>query len=99
MRFATVDGEKTEATSKAKGICLHCGSEMIAKRGRVKVWHWAHKGNYPCDLWLEKETEWHRKWKHQFPKEWQEVSHVDSDTGERHIADVKDPFGLVRHLG
>jgi hypothetical protein len=44
-RFAIVDGKKAEATPKAKGICPHCESEMIAECGRVKVWQWAHKGN------------------------------------------------------
>ena len=68
---------------------------MIAKCGRVKVWHWAHKGRPPCDPWWESETQWHRDWKNQFPVEWQEVSHIDPQTGETHIADVKNPFGLV----
>lgn len=95
MRFALIDGDKNEATPTAKGICPHCNSAMIAKCGRVKVWHWAHKGNPPCDPWWESETEWHREWKNQFPKEWQEIAHVHPETGEKHIADVKTPFGLV----
>jgi competence protein CoiA len=95
MRYALVEAEKAEAAPKSKGICPHCNSPMIAKCGRVKVWHWAHQGNPPCDPWWESETEWHRNWKDEFPKEWQEVSKVDSETGEKHIADVKTPFGLV----
>lgn len=95
MRFALVDGQKTEALPKMKGVCPHCESEMIAKCGRVKVWHWAHRGNPPCDPWWESETEWHREWKSQFPKEWQEIAHVHPETKEKHIADVKNPFGLV----
>jgi competence protein CoiA len=95
MKFANVSGEKVEAQPKLKGICQHCGSEMIAKCGRVKVWHWAHKGNPLCDPWWESETDWHREWKSQFPAEWQEISQVDPDTGEMHIADVKTPHGLV----
>lgn len=95
MRFAIVNGMKVEATPKAKGICSNCRSELIARCGRVKVWHWAHKGFPPCDPWWEAETKWHRNWKSCFPKEWQEVSHVDPVTGEKHIADVKTPFGLV----
>jgi hypothetical protein len=59
------------------------------------VWHWAHKGNPPCDPWWESETDWHREWKDKFPKDWQEVSHISAITGERHIADVKNPFGLT----
>lgn len=95
MRFATVNGKKVEATPKAKGVCSNCRSELIARCGRVKVWHWAHKGFPPCDPWWEAETKWHRNWKSCFPTEWQEVSHVDPVTSEKHIADVKTPFGLV----
>lgn len=95
MRFAIVNGKKVEATPKAKGVCSNCNSELIARCGRVKVWHWAHKGSPPCDPWSEAETKWHRNWQSCFPREWQEVSHVDPITGEKHIADVKTPFGLV----
>jgi hypothetical protein len=68
---------------------------MVAKCGRIKVWHWAHKGRPPCDPWWEAETEWHRGWKNKFPADWQEIVHVDEATGEKHIADVKNPWGLV----
>lgn len=95
MRFALVHGTKAEAAPGLKGTCAHCASAMIAKCGRVKVWHWSHKAAPPCDPWWESETEWHRQWKNLFPVEWQEIGHVDSITGERHIADVKNPFGLV----
>ena len=74
MRFAIVDGQKVESSPKAKGVCPHCESEMTAKCGRVKVWHWFHKGKPPCDPWWESETEWHREWKDNFPKEWQEAA-------------------------
>jgi hypothetical protein len=71
---------------------------MIAKCGRVKVWHWAHKGRLLCDPWWENETEWHRAWKNRFPLDWQEISQFDQLTGERHIADIKTPHGLVVEL-
>lgn len=95
MRYADVGGEKLEAQPKLKGTCRNCGGEMVAKCGRVKVWHWSHKSQPPCDPWWESETEWHRNWKDNFPKEWQEIIHQDTVTGEKHIADVKNPFGLV----
>lgn len=88
MKYALVSGEKIEAFKGGKGICPNCGSEMIAKCGDIKINHWSHKGNRNCDTWWENETEWHRQWKNQFPKEWQEVIHYD-DKGEKHIADVK----------
>lgn len=89
MKFAIVDGEKSEATKGDKGSCPSCGSELVAKCGEFKVNHWAHKGRRNCDPWWENETEWHRSWKDCFPKEWQEIVHIDEKTGEKHIADVK----------
>lgn len=88
MKFALVDGNKTEAIRGTKGICPSCGSEIIAKCGELKINHWAHKGTRNCDNWWENETEWHRLWKNHFPKEWQEIVHFDKN-GEKHIADVK----------
>jgi hypothetical protein len=94
MRFALVNGQKTEPQPKLQGLCTNCQGEMIAKCGRVKIWHWAHKSKLSCDPWWENETEWHRAWKNNFPAEWQEISNIDPVTGEKHIADVKTPYGL-----
>ena len=95
MKFALVNNIKTEATPRAKGICPSCGSELIAKCGKIKINHWAHKGTQNCDPWWENETEWHRSWKNNFPVEWQEVTLPDEQTGEKHIADVRTSDGLV----
>lgn len=94
MKFAYVNGHKTEPQPKLKGFCPSCNSEMIAKCGQVKVWHWAHKGKLPCDLWWEPETKWHRDWKDQFPVEHQEIIH-HAQSGEKHIADVRTDQGVV----
>lgn len=95
MRFALIDGVKVEASKGAKGLCQSCGAEMIAKCGDFKINHWAHKRKYKCDTWWETETEWHRKWKGNYPIEWQEVIQFDSDTNEKHIADIQTNKGLV----
>jgi competence protein CoiA len=94
MKYALKLDERIEATPKASGVCPCCGTDVIAKCGNSKVWHWAHKGRRTCDHWWENETQWHRDWKNRFPKEWQEVIHHDL-SGEKHIADVKTPDGLV----
>ncbi len=94
MKFAKVNGNKVEAQRGLRGTCRYCESEMIAKCGLVKVWHWAHKRTADCDHWWENETEWHRKWKEHFPDNWQEVIHTDT-TGEKHIADIKAKNGFV----
>lgn len=89
MRYANVNGEKLEASAGLSGECPGCGQTMVAHCGNIRVHHWTHKGKRNCDPWWENETEWHRKWKDQFLKEWQEIPHRDEATGERHFADVK----------
>lgn len=88
MKFAFVNGERCEPEKNNHGICQCCGSEVIPKCGQFKTHHWAHKDKSQCDPWWENESEWHRNWKSSFPKDWQERLFKDSETNERHIADV-----------
>jgi len=92
MIWAIKDNQKIEATPNAKGICPVCNSEVIAKCGNIKVWHWAHKNNTDCDNWYEPESEWHKSWKNQFPKEQQEV------VIGKHREDIKNSKGIVIEL-
>jgi len=94
MRFAFIEGRKAEAQPGLRGSCPCCGSEVIAKCGRFKIRHWAHKNKTNCDPWWENESEWHRKWKSYFPAEWQEVV-LQATNLERHIADVYTPNQCV----
>jgi competence CoiA-like predicted nuclease len=95
MKFALYGGKKVEAETTLKGaLCPVCDAEVIAKCGDKNIHHWAHKSNKECPHWWENETKWHRDWKNQFPEDWQEVIHI-SETGEKHIADIKTPNGLV----
>lgn len=93
MKYALVNNERQEPEPGLKGKCQCCDGPVVSKCGNVKVWHWAHKTKLECDLWWE-ETDWHRAWKEQFPKEWQEVIHK-AENGEKHIADVKCNQGYV----
>jgi competence protein CoiA len=95
MKFALINGLKTEATKGLKGFCQNCGSDLIAKCGEIKMHHWAHRNIQNCDRWWENETEWHRMWKNNYPEDWQEKSKVDILTGEKHIADVLTGHDLV----
>ena len=95
MEFALVGGERSSPTKGQRGVCDYCGGEMVAKCGRFRAWHWAHMPGSSCDPWWGSESEWHRGWKSRFPADWREVIHTDERTGERHIADVKTPHGLV----
>lgn len=71
-----------------------CSRTVIAKCGEQRVHHWAHLGQRTCDQWWEPETEWHRAWKRKFPDAWHEYIMRD-DSGEKHIADVQTPDGVV----
>lgn len=94
MKFSLVGEQRQEAQPKLSGTCPACGNPVIAKCGKVRIWHWAHKGEFACDPWWENETEWHRAWKGHFPADWQEVVH-QGPSGEKHIADVKTDQGWV----
>jgi hypothetical protein len=67
---------------------------MIARCGAQRAHHWAHLGKRVCDHWWEPETQWHRSWKLNFPDAWQEIVLHDA-TGEKHIADIRTPNGVV----
>lgn len=88
MQYALVNNVRTTPIKGLTGVCIGCGSEVIAKCGDIKIHHWAHKSNVECDSWWEPETEWHRAWKNHFPEEYREIPFTDSATGEVHRADV-----------
>lgn len=94
MKYAFMEGQRHEAQTGMSGICPVCGNPMVARCGEVRVHHWAHKVGKACDHWWENETAWHRSWKNEFPKEWQEYVQI-AENGEKHIADVKTDQGWV----
>lgn len=94
MEFSNVDGQRRLAEAGLKGVCDLCGVDTIPKCGNIRIHHWAHRRGHQCDPWWENETEWHRKWKREFPEDCREVT-VTSSGGERHRADVKTVSGRV----
>lgn len=95
MRFALIDNKLVEASPGLKGLCPGCVQAVNAKCGTLRIHHWAHRNNKVCDDWWEPETLWHRSWKSNFPREWQEIFLPDERTGEKHVADVRTSHGLV----
>jgi competence protein CoiA len=95
VKFSLVKGLRVEAFPNGVGTCKLCSGQTIAKCGNQIIHHWAHKTLKHCDNWWENETDWHRSWKSNFPKDWQEVIHFDDVTGEKHIADIRTPKGIV----
>jgi competence protein CoiA len=94
LRIAHVDGERREPQPKLSGVCPLCAQPMIAKCGKIRIWHWAHLGKLIWDPWKEPKTEWHLNWQRKFPIDRQEVIHF-AESGEKHIADVKTAHGWV----
>jgi len=87
------DGRKIRATPKERTArCPSCNSEVTAKCGHIKVWHWAHKGKDP-NCQYEGETNWHLKWKEQSPPDFTEVRITKG--GMYKIADAVLPCGKV----
>lgn len=80
--------EKVLVEESDTGFCPGCKSKLVARKGVINIWHWAHKSK-ACDFDIKPETVWHLGWKKKFPKEWCEVP-----LG-RHRADVLLPSGRV----
>lgn len=95
MKFALINNNRVEAQPKQQGLCPNCSQPVIAKCGKQKIWHWAHRNIASCDSWWEPETEWHRSWKNKYPLEWQEIPLFDEQTGEKHISDVRTTHNLT----
>lgn len=94
MLIALIDNKRALAAPKLQGVCPGCQQPVTAKCGERRAWHWAHISKQECDRWWE-ETEWHRVWKGHFPLEWQEVILLDTQSREKHIADIRTKHGLV----
>ena len=92
MIWAIKYNQKIKASPNTNAICPLCNSEVISKCGDIKMWHWAHKNNDDCDTWYEPESEWHKSWKENFPKEQQEI------VVGKHRADIKNSKGIVIEL-
>ena len=97
MRYANnIKGEKIEVSfSGEKAKCRDCGFEVHGRKGRIRTAYWKHPNNSDCDKWHEPITKWHIDWQNEFPKDYQEISLLDEETGEIHRADIQLPSGIV----
>lgn len=78
-----------------KATCPACSGKVIAKCGRLTVWHWAHASKQDCDNWAEGETDWHLSWKNFIDEVSQEMTEV---VVGKHRADIRMPSGFVMEL-
>ena len=90
MYFAIQEGERvTPQPGLRNAVCAVCGGSVIARCGRLKLWHFVHADGRHCDEWSEPETDWQVAWKGAFPTAWCEVP-LDN-----HAADVKTSDGRI----
>jgi len=71
--------------SDSQAYCPLCKGKLTAKKGKIKVWHYAHKVESNCQT--KPETDWHREWKGHFYSNYREV--IVQKNGRKKIADVK----------
>jgi competence protein CoiA len=88
MLYALVGGKRVRSNPGSTGVCGCCDSPVVAKCGRINVWHWAHKSKSDCPAGA-KESRWHLEWKENAPPDCCEVNMG------RHRADVKMGDGVV----
>lgn len=93
MLYAINDNDQKIAASPSnKATCSCCGGEVIAKCGKIKIWHWAHKSK-AIDCNFEPETNWHLQWKSYADPERTEVK--VKRNGMYKMADIMLANGIV----
>lgn len=92
MEYAVKDQKRVVPTPGTQATCELCHASVLAKCGKINIWHWAHKNNRDCDPWSEPESEWHRNWKLHVPLDRREV------TMANHRADIVGLNGGIVEL-
>jgi ribosomal protein L37AE/L43A len=74
MLLAMRDGKRNaEPEPRGRADCPLCKTAVIAKCGRIVIWHWAHETGSDCDPWAETPGPWHRGWQESVPAGQREV--------------------------
>jgi competence protein CoiA len=83
------DLDRKKAMPGTSGVCPCCKNKVIAKCGRIKIWHWSHESLSDCDDWYEPISDWHLSWQDMVEEKYREV------VVGNHRADIKDDTGRV----
>lgn len=91
MRIAYHDGVRVSIDAyddKMSGsiVCAE-GHALVAKRGAIRVHHYAHKSAQPSCCCSDNKGDWHVEWQDRVCKDAQEVR-VMGPTGKLHVADI-----------
>jgi hypothetical protein len=93
MRFALAGGQRVEAYAGGRGSVAVVMAKLLPNAARTES-PTGRTGECGIVIWAEKETDWHRAWKNNFPAECQEFIQHDGQSGEKHIADVRTLMAL-----
>ena len=90
LQFAlNVNGERInikDAEKRKDYYCPCCNSMLVQKKGKIIVWHYAHKTLADCVGYYDNKGEWHRKMQELFPEKNREIFHKFSN--RKHIYDI-----------
>ena len=75
----TKNKERIKPTRECDAFCPSCIEPVIAKMGKLKIHHWAHKEKTDC-TYGRGMTEWHYKWiDRHYQKQGWDIEHIDGD--------------------
>lgn len=74
--------------------CPSCEADLVARRGEIRMWHWAHppkSTSRECDGW--EESQWHLQWKAAYLElaGWRVEHRVVLSGGQQFIVDACRP--------
>ena len=72
--------------------CPCCGEELLQKRGKIVIWHFAHKSLDKCVGYYDNKSPWHRSMQDLFPERNREI--FNGDYG-KHFFDVLTDNGTI----
>lgn len=91
MRIAYYDGKRVPIDeykdSMYYGIICAEGHPLVAKRGAIRIHHYAHKNTQPSCCCGDNKGDWHMEWQNRVCKDAQEVRMV-GPTSKIHVADI-----------
>ena len=96
MQYAKINNTRELATETGqRGKCPVCTQRVDSVCGTNKINHWRHFVKCTDNWRYEPMSHWHLEWQSHFPKENLEVVCKDSETGEKHIADIMTNDNVV----
>lgn len=100
MRFALTEDETriTPEYSGQRALCPGCRGAVVARCGRINIWHWGHLSGVDCDPWAEPLSLWHLQWQSYLASQGAKIEVQIEKGGVTHRADAVLKNGTVVEL-